>query len=258
MLTSNRSSQQGGLFSFLDPDMALNLVEGFCGIFSRPIDIMLRLWHGSRYFSVAGIFFCNLLMILLPLFGAVTTGVISMIPLVHMPVPTGFGIGSFSELYFAVSLFHGIRIYRLMIHPHTEQFSQWEGEPLPFIYLVPKSNSFWCQRIIIEPALVILLSIALGHLFIITNGLAAFLQISAMALAMKNFCGWYRAWQQLRDMLDMAFAGPIMAKLVDNSATEKDLSPLHIATLPKDLPEEMRRNTALHIARAFTPEGNQA
>jgi hypothetical protein len=256
MLT-NKANQSNPLNLFELPDIALNMVEGFCSVISRPLDLFLRPWHGSRYCSVVVIFLCNAMMIFIPIFGAVTTGVISMIPLVHIPAPIGlFSMASFAKLYFLLSIIHGIRIYRLMITPSREMFSEWENEPLPFFYLLPKGNSFWFTRIVLEPAFVIVAAMVLGHMFIFQSGLVTFLQFSAMALAMKNFCGWFRAWQYIRDLLDMTFAGPLVAKLVDNTATEKDLAPLHIATLPKDLPEDMRKNTALHIARAFTPDAD--
>ena len=51
----------------------------------------------------------------------------------------------------------------------------------------------------------------------------------------------------------MRNAGPIIAKLVDNTATEDDLATIHLASLPKDIPDDVRRDTASHIARAFSP-----
>jgi hypothetical protein len=75
-----------------------------------------------------------------------------------------------------------------------------------------------------------------------------------MALAMKNFIGWYRGWEYIRNILDMKYAAPIIAKLVDNTATEADLAPIHMASFPKNLPDDIRQAAASHIARAFSSE----
>jgi hypothetical protein len=258
-MSTNQQGPPNPFNPFELPDLALNIVETACAIPARTVEIILYRWHGTRYFSMPIIFCANLLMIALPIFGAVTTGVISMIPLVHMPVPTGmFDVAAFAKLYFLLSIVHGIRIYRLMIDPSKERFSEWEGEPLPPFYLLPKGGNFWFRRILLEPIVVFLAAIFLQHAFIIQSGLATFLQFAAMCLAMKEFIGWYRSWLALRIYLDAANIAPLMAKLMENTATEADLAPIHIAKLPKDLPEDIRRNTAIHIAKAFTPEGNQA
>jgi uncharacterized membrane protein YraQ (UPF0718 family) len=141
-----------------------------------------------------------------------------------------------------------------MIHPETESHSQYEGPPLPFFHLLPKSDSFWFTRIVLEPAFVFATAIVLGHMYIVTSGLATFLQFSAMGLAMKEFIGWYRSWLYIRDTMDQAFAGPIIAKLVQNKASQEDLAPLHIASFPANLPEDLRESAVAHIARAFSPD----
>jgi hypothetical protein len=140
-----------------------------------------------------------------------------------------------------------------MIHMELEDHSQFEGPPLPFFYLLPKSRNFWFTRIVLEPVFVLLAATVLEDLFIIQSGLALYLRFVALALAMKNFIGWYRAWEFLRNLLDTRNAGPIIAKLVENKASEEDLAPIHLASFPKNIAPEIRRAAAAHIARVFSP-----
>ena len=51
----------------------------------------------------------------------------------------------------------------------------------------------------------------------------------------------------------MRFSAPQVAKLVDNTATDEDMAQLHIASLPKDLPADIRQS-GRYIARAFSYE----
>jgi hypothetical protein len=78
--------------------------------------------------------------------------------------------------------------------------------------------------------------------------------VAAFMLAMKQYVAWYMQWQFLRGLMDMRNAGPIIAKLVDNTATEDELATIHMASIPKDIPDDLRRDTAAHIARAFSSE----
>jgi len=252
MLT-NQSNQPASFNPFQLPDLAMNMVETFCAVVYRPVEVVIRPWHGTRYFSITVIFLSNLMMLFIPIFGAFATAVISMIPLVHIPIPVGmFSMASFARLYFLLSIIHGVRIFRLMIHPGKELYSFWEGQPLPLINLVPKSRSFWVTRIIIEPAMVFLAATLLGNAFIFQSGLVTYFQCAAMCGGMLHFVRWYRSWEEIRNSLDTANIAPLMAKLVDNTATESDLAPLHIAKLPDDLPESIRKRTALNIARAHS------
>ena len=235
--------------------VALNVVENFCAILTRPVEMIIRPWHGSRYFTLPIIFFTNAMMIALPILSMLTTSMASMIPFVRVPPPMGlFDIGSLAKLYFLLTLIHSVRIYRLMIHPEKEKHSQYEGQPLPFFQLLPKSNSFFFTRIVLEPALVFATTIVLGPMYIFTSGLATYLQFAAMALAMKEFISWYRSWLYIRDVMDQTYAGPIIAKLVQNKATQEDLAPLHIASFPENLPADLRNAAVAHIARVFSPD----
>jgi len=86
-------------------------------------------------------------------------------------------------------------------------------------------------------------------MFVFQSGLVIFFEISALALAMKNFIGWYRAWEYIRILIDMRFAGPIIARLAENRASDEDLAAVHLASFPKDIPDDIRRAAASHIAR---------
>jgi hypothetical protein len=131
-------------------NLAINAVEGVCGIACRPVEMILRPWHGTRYFPVPVIFLSTMLMIFLPLMSAMATGITQMLPFAGFQPPIGlFGIGSFSKLYFVLSFIHGIRLWRLMLHMEKEAHSEYEGPPLFFLQLLPGSGSFWKTRILL-------------------------------------------------------------------------------------------------------------
>ena len=70
------------------------------------------------------------------------------------------------------------------------------GPALPFLYLVPESSrSHWFTRIVIEPVALFVGSIFLQNAFIVQPGLGTYLRMVAVALVMKNFIVWYRAWE---------------------------------------------------------------
>ena len=140
----------------------------------------------------------------------------------------------------------------------TELHSEFEGPPLPFFALIPKSQSFWFTRIILEPCFVYLAATVLQDLFIVQAGLGAYLHVTAMALAMKNFVGWYRGWEFLRKILDMRAIAPAIAKLVEDKATQEDLAPMHLASFPKNLDPKIRKAAAAHIAQIYAPQTENA
>jgi hypothetical protein len=237
-------------------NVAMNVVEGVCSIIARPIELILRPWHGTRYFPVPVVFFSTMLMVFLPLLSAVATGLTQLIPGAGVRPPVGlFGIGSLSKLYFLLSFIHGIRLWWLMIHLEKEVLSEFEGAPLPFFRLLPGSASFWATRIIWEPIVLLCAVSFLERMLIINSGLAFFLNVAAFSLGMKEYIAWYRAWEFLRGLLDAKFAGPIIAKLVEGTATSEDLAAIHMASFPENLAPEIRKEAALHIARVISREG---
>lgn len=93
----------------------------------------------------------------------------------------------------------------------------------------------------------------LPNFFILEPGAANFLMFSAVFLAMKSYTAWYMQWQTIRELMDMKFAGPIIAKLADNAASDDELASVHMASFPKDLPDEIRREAVgAYKARVVT------
>jgi len=233
-----------------------NVVENFCGNVAMPIEIIIRPRYGTRYYPVPVTFFACVMMIILPLFSAMATGLVNMIPFSHARAPIGlFSIGSLSQMFFLLLFIHGIRLYRRMIDMSREQNSEFEGPPLPFFQLIPGTGSFWRTRILIEPAVVFISGTVLGRFYIFQSGLATYVQIAALMLTMKSFVAWFRQWEYLRKIMDARFAGPIgpiIAKLVENRATEEDLATVHLASFLKNRAPDLREATVAHIARAFT------
>ena len=175
-------------------NIGINVVYTICSAFSRPVELFLRLQFGTRYFSLTTVFLSTMLMIILPVMSVVTEEVQQILPFTHHRAPIGlFGIGSMSKLYFLLSFIHGIRLWRLMVHMEKEKISTFEGPPLFFFQLLPKSSSFWFTRIVLEPAVVLIAATVLGRLFIFQAALMHYLQIAALMLAMKQLIEWHRA-----------------------------------------------------------------
>jgi hypothetical protein len=237
-------------------DMMLNLVFNFCSIVTMPVEMALRPQYGSRYFPPIIMFFTAVMMIIVPVFFSLAGAVAHMIPFVRFPASFGMvGMYGFSRLFFLGSFVHGFRIWRRMLHMEREENSVYEGPALPFFALLPGA-SFWRIRIVYEPAFVFATSMILPSFFILEPGAAHFLTISAIFLAMKQYVAWYRQWEFLRELMDMRFAGPIIARLAENRATDDDLATVHLASFPKDLSPDIRQAAISHIARAFAPEAS--
>ena len=250
----NERQQSGSLNVAHLHNSALNLVEAACSVVSRPLELVLRPWHGTRYFPLPIVALSTLLMVVIPAISALMAGIAGMIPFSHPARPVGiFDVGSFAELYGLLTVLHFVRLYRRMIHLHLEDHSNFEGSALPFFQLIPWGRSFWPTRIVLEPTLVLLTAVVLQDFFIIQSGLATYLELAAVALACKNFVSWYRAWEYLRDLLDARNAGPILASLVENKATEEELASINLASFPKDVSPEIRTEAARTIARAYSP-----
>lgn len=230
---------QGQSQSFLDinnlQDSAMNLVYNFCSIVACPVEMALRPQYGSRYFSPVVMFFAAAMMIFLPLLSGLADGIGQLAPFMRGPAPIGlFGIATFSKLFFLSSMVHGARIWRRMIHMDREEHSQYEGPPLFIFRIFP--GSFWMVRILYEPAFVFTLGLILPNFFILQPSAAHYLEFAAALLAMKQYCAWFMQWQFLRGLMDMRNTGPIIAKFVDNTATDDDLATVHLASLPRTSP----------------------
>jgi len=239
-------------------DMAATIVYNICSIVTMPVEMALRPHYGSRYFPPIVMLFSILMMLVLPLFTGFTEAFSHMMPFVPMQqAPVGlFGMGSLTALFFIGLPIHNFRIWRRMIHPEREQYSQFEGPPLFIFNILP--GTFWMVRILYEPVFLFVLSLILPNFFILQPAAAHYFTFAAIMLAMKNYCAWYMQWQYLRGFLDVTYMGPILGKYMSNTATEEDLATVHLASLPKNLPEEVRRGTAAHIARAFSVNPNES
>jgi hypothetical protein len=253
MMPSPGGSQESPVNINNFQDMMMNLVYNFTSIVTMPVEMALRPHYGSEYFPPIIMFFTAVMMTLLPLFSAIANGIIHMLPFAGFRGPVGLiGMGGFSRLFFLGAFVHGFRVWRRMLHMELEENSLYEGPPLPVFKIVP--CSWWTTRIVVEPLFVFVLSGVLPNFFIIEPSVAHYLAFAAMMLAMKQYVAWFQQWRTLRHLVNMRNVGPIIAKIVDDRASQEDLASVHLAAFPKNLPDDIRRAAALHIARVFAPE----
>jgi hypothetical protein len=239
-------------------DSMMNLVYNVCSIVTMPVEMALRPRYGSRYFPPVITFLTAVMMIVVPAFVSLAGSLAHMAPFVRFQGDFGMiGMDGFSRLFFLGGFAHGFRIWRRMLHMEREQNSVYEGPALPFFAWLPGA-SFWRIRIIYEPVFVFVLSLVLPNFFILEPGAAHFLTICALFLAMKQYVAWYRQWEFLRELMDMRFAGPIIAKLAENEASDDDLASVHLASFPKDLSPDIRQAAVSYLARVFSPDGQNA
>jgi hypothetical protein len=236
----------------------INVVYNFTSIVTMPVEMAIRPRYGSRYFAPAIAFFSAVMMLVVPVFFSFAGALTHMIPFARFQTSFGLiGMAGLSRLFFLGSFVHGFRIWRRMLYMELEESSVYEGPPLPFFTWIPGS-SFWKIRIIYEPAFIFALSLVLPNFFILEPSAAHFLTLSAVLLAMKQYVAWYQQWEFLRDLMDARFAGPIIARLSENRASDEDLATVHLASFPKDLSPDIRQAAVSHIARALSPEALNA
>jgi hypothetical protein len=228
------------------PETMMNMVFNMCSILTLPIEMVLRPQYGSQYFSPLVTCLTSMVMMFIPLFSGI--GFAHLLPFASPPSGL-FGLGTISRLYFLGGFIHGFRIWRRMIHMELEVHSEFEGPPLPIFRILP--GTFYVVRIIYEPLFVFLVALVLQNLFILQSAAVNYLILAAMALAMKNYISWFLEWRMLRIIIDMRNTGPIIAKFVENTATETDLATIHLASLPKNIPDDLRRETATFLSRAI-------
>jgi hypothetical protein len=243
--------QNRGMHINQTQETARNVVYGFCSIFTMPVEVILRPQYGTRYFPPQ-----------IALFSIITMSALSMIssfvssysnPLfmaAHIQrAPQGlFGIGSLCELFIVAMLIHTPRLYRRMIHMELEPHSEFEGPALFFFQLVPGGKSFYFTRIVLEPALIFIVAFVMNRLFIFRTDLELFLMFSALCLALKSFVAWRVQWELIRKIMDIGYSGPIIASLLEDKASPKELEQIHLASFPKDIPDNIRRSAAAHMA----------
>jgi hypothetical protein len=233
---------------------AVDGVEAGCSVIAMPVEIFLRPRFSTRVYTIPVFAFASMMMIGLPIMSAIFDDLMQMIPFTHPTQTVGlFDIGSLSKLFFIALIVHGVRLYRRILNVNLEKHSRFEGDALPFFALVPGSSSWWRVRTVIEPAFVFLLSIVLKDFFLISTGLSIYLRCAALALCLKSCVSFLRSWETIRDLIDIGNAAPVLAKLVENTASSEDLAPLHLASFPQDLPESIRSQAAVNIASAYNP-----
>lgn len=234
---------------------AMEFVYALCSVIAQPVEIILRPGYGTRYYPAPITFFSASMMLILPGIISLFSNFMHMIPLLHVPPAPGmFSLGDYARVYFLLSAVHGVRLWRRMIDPARETHSEFEGDALPVFQMLPKGKSFWFVRLVYEPGLLLTASIVLSDLFIAQPDLSLYLKLAALALLMKNFIAWFRAWEYIRRLLDVRNAGPAIARLVDNEATEEDLAPIHLVSFPKNIDPEIRQAAARQIARAYSTD----
>jgi hypothetical protein len=109
-------------------------------------------------------------------------------------------------------------------------------------------------RIVLEPAFVFVVSVVLADLFIAQEDLWLYLRFAALALLMKNFIAWFRAWEYLRRLFDQRIAAPLVNKVVSGEASEEELATIHLASFPKDVPADIRQSALTQLARTYSPD----
>ena len=250
MMPSRQQQQQAPVEAF--EGQMINLFYNFSTIVVMPIEQIIRPFHGTRYFSPIHMCFSAVLMIVLPLVSGIAGAVGSMIPFAHVQASLGMiDMWGLSRIFFLSCLIHGFRKWRLMLDVSKEKISTFEGPALFFFNWLP--GGFWRQRILWEPVFVFALSIVLPNLFIITPGVAYYLVLVAIMLAMKNYVAWYTAWEETRRLLDMQNIAPIIAGIVENGGSEEDFAKVHIATLPP----ESRQQYAKAFMASVVPQGGE-
>lgn len=254
--TSGINAQNAGAMNIDQiQETGLNVMYNVSSIVTLPVELLLRPWFGSRYFEPPIFFLSAIMMIVIESFIGFAGAVSHLVPGLQVPAPMGMlDFGFVVRVFFIVSAIHSVRTFRRMIHPETEELSTFEGPPLPIFLLIPKGDNFWICRVIIEPLSLFFLSVLLQKMLIIQMPVALFLQISALMLAMKQYIGWFRGWHYERNLRDMAFLGPIIGKMVNDTATQDDGLRVHFASVPPDI----RKATAARMARGYpAPEADQ-
>jgi hypothetical protein len=186
----------------------VNTVFNFSSIVSMPVEMQFHPFHGTRFYSPLVILMSTVMMLIVPTFFTFgdNDGLI--------------GMGTIQKWFFVALAAHGIRKFRLILHPKKEINSYAANDHWFFFNWLPKA-SFWKIRIVYEPLFLVAASITLQNLFVITGGAGNFLIVSAVFLAMKNYTHWYMQWEFLRDPGDIRSVGPIIAERLDKQGMEE-------------------------------------
>ena len=247
-------------------DKGTNLFLLFLNTVTLPIEQILRPFYGSMYFPPSVHLFSALLMLALPMIASMFSSVPALFLAAHLHQPQAlFTIGSFSKLFFLLLFIHVGRTAWLRFDLSREEHSEFEGPALLPIRLLPWGNSFWVCRILVEPLVVAALALFMRRIMVFDALLSNYLLIASLCLMMKQYLAWHGAWAFLRRTLDAKYAGPIIATLLDDKASSKDLEKIHLVSFPKNTPPDLRRAAVEHLVRVVsqsdyptTPGGNNA
>ena len=252
-MNPNQAGRSGPLDINNLEDAAQNILLFIASIVSKTADTAVRPLFGTRYYSPAVETFAFLLLIVVASVHSMAVEMTHMIPFVGGPPPAAgmLDLWWLVRISLIVQIIQRIRLFRRMINVSRERFSWYEGPPLPLLQFIPGCSSFWRTRSLMEPALVFVVASVLQHLFIFQSSLATFLQVSAVALFVKQSLHWYMSWQVMRDAIDAANAAPLMSAFIEGRATDEEMAPIHLASFPKDTTPEIRRVAAIKVARAY-------
>lgn len=250
----NQPAAPGPLSAASMQQRQLEGMDFILSVASRPTEMLLRPFHGTLYYKLPVVVLSTAMMLVIPAVIAGVNAIAGIIPFFHVTPPVGmFGIGTFSEIYFAASLIHSVRLWRRMTHMNTEDISDFEGPALPIFQYIPWCRSFHMTRIVFEPLFVFLLAIVLKDNFIIQGNLAIFLELSALVLFLKSTTTYFQGFVALRMLLDAKNKARILAKFAQNTATPEEQAKVNIASFPKDVSPELRAEAIASIARAYDP-----
>jgi hypothetical protein len=243
-----------------------NTIFTFLSAFTMPVEMIIRPFFGSQYFSPISHLYAAIVMVVLLMILSAFNTVPAIFIAAHIQPPQAlFQLSSLAKLFFLLSLVHGVRIAWLKFDVSREQHSRYEGPALLPIRLLPWGQSFWICRILIEPAVIAVVALYMRRLMIFDAALSNFLLFAALCLVAKQYLTWHSSWCFQRDILDAKFAGPVLAALLDDTANAKELDKLHIVSIPKSTPPDVRRATVEHMVRVISqsdytaiPGGNNA
>ncbi len=250
---TNQQAAPGPLSAAAMQQQGLEGMEFFLSVAARPTEILLRPFHGTLYYKIPVVALSTAMMLIIPAVMMGFDAIAGMIPFFHDSRPVGmFGIGAFTQLYFAASSIHAFRLWRRMTRMNTEEIADFEGPALPLFDYLPW-QSFHKTRIVFEPLFVLLLAIVLKDCFIIQENLEIFLMLSALVLFLKSTTAYFQGFIELRTLLDAKAKARILAKFAQNTATPEEQAKAHIASFPKDVDPALRAEAIASIARAYDP-----
>ena len=233
------------------PRHGMNLVYNVCSIVCCPVEMALRPQYGSRYFPPIILMFSAAMMIRYPSSRRSPTPSRSMLPFMRFRgMPACSASPHSAGCFFLGAFAHGLRIWRRMIHMDREEHSLYEGPPLPIFRLFP--GTFWMVRILYEPAFVFALALVLPNFFVLQSSAAHYLCRRRHARDEEYAPGTCSG-----SSCAASWTCAIPGRSSPSSwitGTEDELATVHLASLPKNIPDDVRV-TRPHTLRACSAQG---